>query len=281
MEDVRRFNRGYFERLRGSAATVKDVPELLESIAVLFSQGYALEDVALMFGVSRERVRQWANRHGIIRPFSWTPQRAWSDEHNCFMPGVSVRTVQQQRRAEAYEQKKADSRDNAQERFWGQVSIGSDNECWPWQGRLVDINKRGRPYGITYLYGKTGGVLAHRAAFLYTYGWLPYRVVGKDGQMICHSCNNSVCVNPQHLYVGTMQDNINDAMKCGTHIASPARRQELRAMSRIRVRVFCQRGHRLPPYLPPEERPENWYRYCRVCNRIATRASYSRRKKQA
>lgn len=37
-----------------------------------------------------------------------------------------------------------------------------------------------------------------------------------DG-VVCHACNNEICINPLHLYLGTQKDNINDQILSGTH----------------------------------------------------------------
>lgn len=41
----------------------------------------------------------------------------------------------------------------------------------------------------------------------------------KKDMIICHRCNNKKCVNPEHLYMGTYQDNANDRRLAGTDTA--------------------------------------------------------------
>jgi hypothetical protein len=70
--------------------------------------------------------------------------------------------------------------------------------CWEWIG-----TKNGHGYGIFLMPGERP-VRAHR--FMYE------REVGpiRDDQVVMHSCDNPACVNPQHLSIGTRDDNNRD-----------------------------------------------------------------------
>lgn len=50
---------------------------------------------------------------------------------------------------------------------------------------------------------------AHRFMWAYKNGDIP------DGMVICHKCDNRCCINPDHLFLGTTQDNVDDKMKKG------------------------------------------------------------------
>jgi hypothetical protein len=50
-------------------------------------------------------------------------------------------------------------------------------------------------------------MLAHRAVFLQTYGYLP--------KVVRHSCDNPPCINPAHLLGGTQADNVHDMHERG------------------------------------------------------------------
>lgn len=50
---------------------------------------------------------------------------------------------------------------------------------------------------------------AHQLSYILAYGDYDRKYI------ICHKCNNRRCVNPDHLYLGTVQDNSNDMVRSG------------------------------------------------------------------
>ena len=74
--------------------------------------------------------------------------------------------------------------------------------CWNWKGNI-----NGNGYGRLTTDHKR--VLAHRHAYQVTHGPFPPKL------MICHTCDNPKCVNPDHLFVATNMDNVRDAMNKG------------------------------------------------------------------
>lgn len=97
------------------------------------------------------------------------------------------------------------------ERFWSKVRRGAPTECWEWTGP-----KHRQGYGHFYLNG--GNQLAHRVAYALTSSTDP-----GDGT-VCHSCDNTSCVNPAHLWLGDQADNVHDMLRKGRGNFSNARR---------------------------------------------------------
>jgi hypothetical protein len=64
-----------------------------------------------------------------------------------------------------------------------------------------------------YMLIKRGGRLlrAHRIAYEEVFGPIP------DGLCVLHACDKRHCINPDHLFLGTREDNIHDAVKKGRH----------------------------------------------------------------
>jgi len=102
------------------------------------------------------------------------------------------------------------------ERFHKNYIKGKDDECWIWTG---DINKKKTSpyhYGVfvTKQLWKTKSrkkksirVLAHRLAFYLAHGAFDWNL------HVLHKCDNGLCVNPAHLFLGTNLDNVMDKVK--------------------------------------------------------------------
>lgn len=83
------------------------------------------------------------------------------------------------------------------ERFWAKVDKKGPSECWTWHGVRNDAG-----YGIFNINHKD--VRAHRFSYQLAHGDCP------DDLEVRHLCGNPGCVNPDHLALGTHQDNMHD-----------------------------------------------------------------------
>ena len=97
-----------------------------------------------------------------------------------------------------------------EERLKAMVTVNPITGCWEWNG----VKRNG--YGRTIIGSRKDGtrhtISAHRLSYLTWKGEIP------NGYFVCHTCDNPCCINPEHLFVGTRQDNINDRERKGRNI---------------------------------------------------------------
>lgn len=126
-------------------------------------------------------------------------------------------------------------------------SFKVENECWNWTKAR---NEKG--------YGSIGigsrHFLAHRVSY-----FLEYR---EEKGLVLHKCNNSSCINPKHLYLGTHKENVADCVKSGRR---PEQKQ-----------TACLKGH---DYTSKNTGIDHkGTRYCKECKRIKAQEVRDRKK---
>ena len=90
----------------------------------------------------------------------------------------------------------------ALKRFW--ANIQKTDTCWLWTGETDCNARQAFRYGRLRDGSRDKSMPAHRYYYEIHKGPIP------EGQFICHRCAVPLCVRPEHLFVGTHQDNMND-----------------------------------------------------------------------
>lgn len=113
------------------------------------------------------------------------------------------------------------ARERLRDRFWSLVEMRGPSECWPWKG-----HRRPLGYGWFHIHRRKSAN-ASRVAYALTNGEVP------AGLLVCHSCDNPPCCNPNHLWLGTDADNAKDRDAKGRSRQGAPRRGELSGQAKL------------------------------------------------
>lgn len=128
-------------------------------------------------------------------------------------------------------------------RLLSKAKLDKKTGCWVWVGAKINTGR-----GAVSVNGKI--ITAHRCAYTVFRGEI-------GGLCVCHHCDNPLCINPEHLFLGTHLDNMRD-------MAAKGRKKKTK----------CKRGH---PLKEPNLSFYKGTRFCKKCRKLSARRFLLRR----
>lgn len=104
------------------------------------------------------------------------------------------------RRCFALARRRRADRTIIEERFWSKVN--KTEGCWLWTGAVANRYGQFRPH-------RTEPIQAHRFSYILSYGEISNDI------KVLHECDVTLCVKPEHLFLGTQRDNVADMIAKG------------------------------------------------------------------
>ena len=114
--------------------------------------------------------------------------------------------------------------------------------CWEYTGYIL-------PNGYAEISFRSHQTRVHRLVYRIVKGEIP------EGKHVCHTCDNTICFNPDHLEPGTQQENIRQSVDRGRHHET--------------VKTHCPAGHAYAEHARFERGGSK--RACRMCSVIRQR----------
>lgn len=123
--------------------------------------------------------------------------------------------------------------------------------CWLWTGYCI---RNGTKNARAVITGSDGSqFIAARIS------WFLHKGEDPSALYVCHHCDNPMCVNPDHLFLGSHIDNMQDSTNKGR---------------RKKPRTHCPKGHELTPENTYWQKGGKWkWRICRTCTLARMRKS--------
>lgn len=147
----------------------------------LVNKGYGTRRIGKLLNCSAKTIRCYLIRKGLRKAYKPKPK-------------PKSKSKQKQRVKDK----------NCEWRFWSKVNRNDSSGCWVWTG-VKDSDGYGR------FRFNSKRIMAHRMSYLFTYGYLP------SDARVCHTCDNTSCCNPNHLFLGSDSDNIIDCVVKNKH----------------------------------------------------------------
>ena len=115
------------------------------------------------------------------------------------------------------------------DRFMAKVKVQA-NGCWEWTGKIHNS-------GYVTFFSNGKAMLAHRWSYQYYKGLL------HPSMFVCHSCDNRICVNPDHLWLGDASDNMKDMVSKNRHKNQTGSQNNFSKLSETAVKDIKARGY--------------------------------------